>query len=468
MGIAKTLGRLGLWILGLPLALVVVLYLVLLAINWHDQPPSAAALKLQQISDARPKIRDEENAYIYLLGFSIAQEEDPWVWGKKRLAWAQKMTTQSHIDENTDWDFTGENFANLSGGKPSINQLLEGCKTMDVQCQALFQENEPEITHWVMSNKWLLERYLILLSLNEWQEAIPFDLRMPFPPYLQALQAQKLLLANTWLAARHTNTSAVKAMLEQDIRFWRRLQASSDVLISRMIAIAAIQRHFDWSQAILRQFPPEKMIEAIPDNWHSPISRTERSMLRTWVGEWQFVNRITQQTLDELGFPIDFEQDHSLLEKSLWFLGKPLLQPQDSSNRYADLLLESDRLFQVPYPQIPQAAEQARNLWNEHHGSTFPHRAYNILGDMLLATEGADLTDYCLRVTDLEGIRRLTLASIDLYARSVPPDQVVTALKKSPYKDPYTGKPFSWNKANQSLVFQGLAKGEHGKHQFRY
>jgi len=34
-------------------------------------------------------------------------------------------------------------------------------------------------------------------------------------------------------------------VLERDLQFWRRVQQSSDILVSKMIATAALNRHFE-------------------------------------------------------------------------------------------------------------------------------------------------------------------------------------------------------------------------------
>jgi hypothetical protein len=55
---AKTLLRIVLWLVTGTLGAATLLYLVLLGINWRDEPPSAAAIKLQAVYDARPEVAD--------------------------------------------------------------------------------------------------------------------------------------------------------------------------------------------------------------------------------------------------------------------------------------------------------------------------------------------------------------------------------------------------------------------------
>ena len=73
----KAVKILGTTVLGL-LGLAVLLYLIALAINWKDQPPSEDALAFQRLLDARPQVPDGENAYVYLLAryaYQVASAE---------------------------------------------------------------------------------------------------------------------------------------------------------------------------------------------------------------------------------------------------------------------------------------------------------------------------------------------------------------------------------------------------------
>ena len=73
MKVTKILARIILGLFGL----AILLYLVLLAVNWRDQPPSAAYHRLEQAVTARPKLPGRENAVVYTLGFSAPAGEDP-------------------------------------------------------------------------------------------------------------------------------------------------------------------------------------------------------------------------------------------------------------------------------------------------------------------------------------------------------------------------------------------------------
>ena len=71
-------------LLGL-ICIPVLLYLLALAINWRDQPPSPAYAELHGMIDSRPPVADDENAFIYLVGFAAQPADDPRRIGRQWL-----------------------------------------------------------------------------------------------------------------------------------------------------------------------------------------------------------------------------------------------------------------------------------------------------------------------------------------------------------------------------------------------
>jgi hypothetical protein len=82
----KVSGRILLGVLAIP----VLLYLVALGINWRDQPPSASVTKLHSLLEGRAPVADDENGYIYVLGFAAEGDTDPEELGRRRVAWLRE------------------------------------------------------------------------------------------------------------------------------------------------------------------------------------------------------------------------------------------------------------------------------------------------------------------------------------------------------------------------------------------
>ena len=82
----KSLRVIG-WIAAGLVTLCVVAYLAALAINWHDQPPNATAIRLAQMFRDRPAIADEDNAYAYLRQHKFDRD--------RRKLWAVAQTLEA-------------------------------------------------------------------------------------------------------------------------------------------------------------------------------------------------------------------------------------------------------------------------------------------------------------------------------------------------------------------------------------
>mgnify|MGYP001818940799 FL=1 len=72
---------------------------------------------------------------------------------------------------------------------------------------------------------------------------------------------------------------------------------NSDSLISKMIATAAISRHFKMANLVIRNTPKSLTHEAVPPSWRNPIDAYERSMQRCYVGEWIFADNSVKNNM---------------------------------------------------------------------------------------------------------------------------------------------------------------------------
>ena len=73
------------WLLLATFLLVVLLYLILVGINWKDQPPSAAVRQFEQIVASRPAVAADDNASVFILGFGAPEGADPVEVGARRM-----------------------------------------------------------------------------------------------------------------------------------------------------------------------------------------------------------------------------------------------------------------------------------------------------------------------------------------------------------------------------------------------
>ena len=462
----KVLAWLGVAITGLTLAA----YVVLLAVNLSDRPPSEAALRLEESYRSRSPIADEVNAYVYLMGFSVAKAENPREWGARRIAWAKAFVNRSQVDVGRD--YPGEEFDFKRARSTEVRALAEACKSVDKGCLTTLENSGSSIAEWLATEKWRIDRYRTLLSHAGWLETVPFDLGVPVPSYTDVLDAQKLFFLRAWVLSGRGDVTSVRILLDEDMRFWRQVLESSDTLLTKMVAVAALTRNYTWSNIILRRLPADIAAHVVPRQWMTPFSDSERSMARCLMGEWllfdSMIKRFKARGLDvPVTGPVRDEDTigHYVVRQVL----SPLFQPQDTSNRYAQLFAAIAESLDVPYEQYAKAVERVRALAT-HAAETnaIPHHMYNIIGNLIFAVSVPDFASYAVRVADLEGIRRTALLATELRSQYITSDLVGQHLRDAQDRNPYNGEPFLWDDAAGAIVFNGLEPGERGQHSFLY
>lgn len=457
------------WLVGGALALLMVAYLTLLAINWRDRPPSAAAERLMAAYRDRTPIPDADNAYVYAMGFIVAPDGDPRQAGLRRIEWIRSLPRDLNAPASQDPVPAYDSYR--SSRSPEVERIIEACWRITPECAGALEGSEHTLRAWLASEQWLLDRYRTLLRHPGWLEAAPTDPREPFAASSAILEGQRLLLVQAYLLADQNNAAAVTQLLSEDARFWRGVLASSDILVTKMVATAALTHTFAIGNLILRRLPAESQLSALPLEWTRPFSIAERSLFRCMTGEWLYSQQLSKQAMATPTPFSDFAWDDGVSTRLLAHATALLLQPQDLSNRYAELLLQAIEALDVPVEQLPAGLERVRAIF-QHPNADRSALAmlYNPVGSFLLNMMAAnfDPFPYPVRVTDLEGVRRAAVLTVQLRAQKIDEQNMSAELAASDIRTPYSGAPFIWNAKERAVEFIGLVAGERGRHTFRY
>lgn len=451
------------WVVGGLVGLCVLLYLVALAVNWRDVEPSAAALQMADLYRNRPAVRDEDNGFIYMMGFDVGPGEDPTAMGLRRVEWLRKAEGDTSLDLSKDP--LGERPDYRDNLDPAIREYLEACGPRGPGCGDTLDAASRAFEEKVGAEEWLLARYRTLLSLEGWREFISTDSAAPIPSYATVMDGQKFLLLHARIRSGKRDATGGKELLGEDLRFWREVLESSDTLISKMIATAAILRHFRVGATILASLPPENVAAAMPVEWQASITDSERSMERCIAGEWKFMSYVIRDaaTRDSAA---EFVIDDSIASRVSSSLIDPMFQPQDTINVYTEHYARDAQLLEgVPFSNLEEATDRVTELSRTAANESLPPRSlYNFLGRMIVGMGAADFGSYARRVSDLEGVRRAALAAVELHIAQVASADVPEALAASPMRNPYTDEPFVWDPTEGTVVFRGLEPGERGEH----
>lgn len=413
-----------------PLAFAALLYLALVLINRHDQPASPAAQRMDAMFRARTPVADADNGYLYLQGVGYIREHD--------------AVLRKQSDSR------------------AFRTIKRGCAALARSCQTLLEGSAKDIGSALDADPWTLARYRELIERNAWQRPMPMDPKNGFPEFLSAFIGQELLMLDTWNRARAGDASAVGAALAQDHRFWRMVLGSSDDLLCKMMARAALRRNLMWGNIVLAQLPRAKQEAAVPAQWRLPLSIQEKSLLPAMVGEYQF----TSAMLDDL--PAEAIRSEMPLAWLHWSAAAPLFLRQDSMNGWAEMVLANASSLDVDYRELPAALARLRGREAAPPGAWSMDELYNPFGKAMVRVGAFSWSHYGARLADLEGVRRGALLAIELRSAGVPPDRVPEYVAAAPLRNPYDGKPFGWDARSKSLIFTGLEPYERGRSELVY
>lgn len=422
---------------------LIVIFLLLLAyvffvvlINLRDKPPSAAAVEFEQAWNNRPPVDDENNGYLFLLGFDVAENQDPKAIGVERVEWTQ-TTILSSTEEFMSFPQLYHDFQKTM--PKEIIKLLDLCGEVTIDCINNIDAQREFINQWSKSDAWIINRYMQLIKHKDWLELAKVDIRLPFPNYGDVMRVQRLIFIHA-LATLPTNDSGnITKLLDEDLRFWRSMLKNTDMLIGKMIAVAAIKKNFLWTNQIFLKLKSNNQTGVVLFELNKPFTDVELSVRRCLVGEWIFARSIVN--------PLDGSGIDNNIGK---FLLKIAYQKQDTLNNLAESLnsavIELDvslSSFEVAFSQFQQ------KRYSDIHLTYYLHHPYNIAGQFLAAAAPPSMyTDYIARTKDLEGFRRGLLLSIGKMEQSS--EELASQIS------PYQTRPFILNEKQRSITVSGL------------
>jgi hypothetical protein len=451
------------------LGLAMLGYLTLALMNLHDQPPSARVLEWRRQIAERPPLADKDNGYVFLLGFSTAQDQNPFAAGHRQLDALRRLGADPGFDIGRLPDMP---YLDRSSRSEAVATLARHCQMPAADCLLSLSRSPQTLRQWVDDEQWLLARYRTLIALPGWQEHLPIDLMANLPAFHDVFEGQKLLLARAHLLAAKGELTEARALLEEDATFWRRRLADTEHLVTKMLVASALQRHLLWTHMITRGLPRERMQEVVARQWQMPLSREELSLRRVLVSEWAFADRLVHD-LDRDSRRIRVPAETTAGEwtdRLSRLLQRPLLQPQDASNRHAELLGDlAEALERVNFENFSASYAAARNVEVKTLQSHRRLRPYNLVHHLFLARAfEPHFHTYWVRAGDIEGLRRAMLLSLELRRRGVAAAGFGRALRESALRNPYTDEPFQWDDNAGGIVFHGRREGEAGRYLLVY
>ena len=462
-GFLKKSLRITGWTLGGLLGLLVLAYLLLLAINWRDRPPSSEALRMAALLDDRPPVADADNAFVYMLGLTVPEGVDVQEAGAKRRDWILAVNRDSSQFDHPP-DIADEGLGEAD--ELEKQSFRKSCRGEAIECAALLDAFAANPRFSALEQR-RLSRYRELLKRRTWRESIPLDLRMPIARYSDVMHGQELYFKELRSLARAGAATEVRARLEADLEFWREVNMSSDFLITKMISVAAIRQLYFVGNLVIRSLPREEQLASVPDAWRRETSARELAMHQVMAGELRYATFVMREWLNftpwQQGQASNFGP--SLPMTITASLSRPLFQVQDQHNYYATQSLGFAARFQVPLQRYEAVTEVERSRMPRE----FQWRFYNLPGWIIRNLAGDwGFADYPMRVASVEAMRRAALLTVQLRSHGVATAQVPEALRESELRNPFDLQAFHWSEEEQAVVHEGKEKSSVKRHVYLY
>ena len=376
----------------------------------------------------------EGNAAYHLYGLAAASDKDPYRVGKAVVARLQSKHAQGEMANLSEQDTV-----ELYGGKEKWDEtwqnLYPAANCNPREKADCFAELLAQVNILPLSQPRLLvqlERYHSIIKLPHMiEDTRSMDYTSPLPNYYVIMQMGKLSQAKDY---QEQGLDGLIANSRTDMQFWRTALTGSQTTIGRMVAFASLRRNLSALSYAIGKAPtltPEQIqnLQALL----KPLTPREISSEQMLLSELRF-NVQNWQTA-----PIKIPEGTSVL---MWTLSQPTASANWFYRQTLKPALALNKLTAVEFYERAQAPIKPLEF------SRF--NPYN-LGGKISQSQNWQLASYIGRAHDLAGIYSLVALQLELKIK--PPLDFVSAINASPYKNPYTEKPFDYDPASKVLSF---------------
>lgn len=376
------------WIICLPFALILALFLAWVICNQFDETLTPEAKTLLDFAHQQPLPPEKQNAFYAMLGFKAAQGQDPWQSGKQY--WLQQdQYWKAHAGQPPDADTPA-----IAAPEGLALPDLPSCQTKDRPC-LFFWGAKARLSNPVsliaLENRYaeVLKRYRALRSYPHF--AMPILTHNAISAPFASVPAQARILWLLSVGFRLSEGMDVAATLDEiaaDLRFWQIRTQDDNYLVNKMLAFAYLRQNY----TLLADAAYSN-----PDHYRQHQAR------------WDALLAPLPADSQDLTEPLRYEQAVSAL--LLESLGKQSI---------AELPPFLSKWFYLPNASINLAvatrtpAQQTNTSEQSVFCDKWPLYFYNPIGKILHCIAKPSMAGYYERMRRTEAIRRLTIQYLTL------------------------------------------------------
>lgn len=417
----------SLFVVGLGLGIV---FIPNLSVFDEDLLPEITDLLSKPVN---PEIDGNANYHFY--GLASASDKDALTVGKAVI-----HTLQSKHAKGESATLTEQERAELFGSTDNLDiewlESYSAAKCSPRENMGCLENLIEQIKDKPLSSERLLaqlNRYKTIIQQPHMiEDTRLLDYTSPLPAYGPVLYLSRLNHATTY---QQFGLEGLVSSSQTDMKFWRMALVESQTLIGRMITINALRGDLLNLSFAINKLP--SITPALEKNLREllkPLSPNEINIDAALTSELHL-------SVNNRDFYSENVPEGISLPLSL------LIQQTASVNLYYKKTIKPGLILGKLSPS--EFYERAQIPVKATPFSRF--NPYN-LGGKIAQSQNWQLSPYIGRAHDLAGLYALVALQLEL--KTNPPQDIIAAIKTSPYKNPYTEKPFDYDTATQTLSFQ--------------
>ncbi|MGH8713860.1 MAG: hypothetical protein ACREYB_07625 [Casimicrobiaceae bacterium] len=436
-------------------ATAVIALLAAVLINLRDEEISPQARAMTGF--APPAVADESNAYVALLGLSAPPGIEPLAEGLQLVADRDEATTgdpfarERIAHDAPDPDASADDRIAVQGDRDA------SCDIFNEPCLPFAKARAGAVRTLLADNALLTERYLRAQKLPAFASIAIADKDRANAERSNLEQIHALLLTNAALSAQQRNATDACDFLLADGSFWRRvLSSGGTALADKLLAFRALSEDVRLGSEMIAAAAFDS--DACAPSFRTlliPLTGDERSLANAFrIAFRPAVHMLASWPDPALSVEPESWPDRYLKETPVYDL---FYRRNASINRCARLFAALEALAAAPAPRFAAARDTFLGETSDL-SSPGPRWIYNPLGNLLLGRHLTFYVDYVAHAHGVAAYIALVRAQLELRLAGVPPKQVPGLLEHGgpDFKNPFDGRPFSWNPDRRTLSFDAL------------
>ncbi len=432
------------------ISLALLMVVVFIIACWRLIPDEDLRPEAQQLLAREISVPPEQNLDVALWGFEASPEREVIAVGKEIIA------AISRLEPHRVGDDAPFEYAAMLGNKPLrfATSRKYSCSEMTTNCVAALRAADAGLQKEAIEYGVYVDRYRQLRNYSQLAETVPKSLLAPIHRWSDLLRISELVDAQIVrdAATPQTRANAVSE-LAAEIALWRRVTLQADLLITKMIGVAALQRKMRLASELLAEYQDiamknEAMVAAISAPW----LLEDVSMRRVLDGEFRY-SAASFLSGDKDLIKNEIKAGGDWVGKAVFSLGG--YKHKATINRAYAHLYQAGEFYSQP-SNVVVANEASLRAKNDSFDMFSPGVIlYNPIGKVLLGVANTSWGDYAYRMHDLMAYSRLLELQRRIAVQKISREQIPAflAVADKDLADPYTNQPMHWDAASGKLSF---------------